>query len=144
MGKRSDKKPPAVATSRRDERVVRTGAPTSPDTPSWRFSTVDRTGPFAWPESTDIEMQIVEKLRQFDSMRWHDIEGENHHSIDVGSLSRNARSRLSAINQDDVDEVFSFHFSGKRRIIGIRDRNVVKLLWWDPDHLVCPSTKKHT
>jgi hypothetical protein len=33
---------------------------------------------------------------------------------------------MAKIKQEDVDEIFSFHFSGKPKIIGIRDRNVVR------------------
>lgn len=138
------KKTPSSATSRSDKKIVRTSDVQQPTTPSWRFSTVDKSGPFAWPTEAEIENQILQKLRQFDSMRWQEIEGPDHHSIEVGRLSKAAQTRLADIKQDDLDEVFSFHFSGKPRIIGIRDMNVVKLLWWDPDHQVCPSFKKHT
>lgn len=142
MGK--PKNLPAAATSRDDKRIVRTAEVSRPTIPSWRFSTVDKAGPFAWPSGTQTEMEILEKLSNFDSMRWADIEGPDHHSIEVGKLSKPAQDRLDAIQQDDLDEVFSFHFSGKRRIIGIRDNNVVKLLWWDPEHQVCISKKKNT
>jgi len=77
-------------------------------------------------------------------MRWQEIEGADHHAIGVDRLSKEAQNRLAEIRQDDLDEVFSFHFSGKPRIIGIREMNVIKLLWWDPEHQVCPSIKKHT
>ncbi|WP_455284435.1 hypothetical protein [Cupriavidus necator] len=91
-----------------------------------------------------MELEILQKLHNFDSMAWADIEGEDHHAIEVGRLSKDARKRLEEIKQDDVAEVFSFHFSGKRRIFGIRDRNAVKLLWWDPEHAVCPSKLRNT
>ena len=105
---------------------------------------MDKDGPFAWPVGTETELQILQKLRQFDTMRWKEIEGPDHHAIERDKLSKEAQERLTKIKQDDVDEIFSFHFSGKPRIIGIRDRDVVRLLWWDPDHGVCPSVKKHT
>ncbi|MBX9298236.1 hypothetical protein K5M33_14105 [Chromobacterium vaccinii] len=112
--------------------------------PSWRFSTVDRTGPFAWPIGQEIEVKILAKLHQFDSMKWPTIEGDDHHFIETKRLSKEAQDRLADLKQDDVDGVFSFHFSGKRRIIGIRSGDIVKLLWWDPEHKVCVSHKKHT
>jgi hypothetical protein len=138
------KKTPASATSRKDTKTVRTHQVRHSQRPSWRFSTVDLNGPFAWPVGAAIEAQILRKLQQFDSMNWHEIEGPDHHAIGVDRLSKEAQARLTEIKQDDIDEVFSFHFSGKPRIIGIRDMNVVKLLWWDPEHLVCPSQKKNT
>lgn len=142
MGK--PKRTPAAATSRADNKSVRSADIAPPPTPSWRFSTVDRDGPFAWPIGTQVELGILQRLREFDTMRWPEIEGPDHHAIAVSKLSKIARDRLSAIKQDDLDEVFSFHFAGRPRIIGIRDRNAVKLLWWDPEHQVCPSIKKHT
>lgn len=99
---------------------------------------------FAWPKSEQGELDILQKLHGFDSMAWPEIEGPDHHAIDVGKLSGEARKRLEQIGQDDISEVFSFHFSGKSRIIGIRDGSAVKLLWWDAEHQVCPSPKKHT
>lgn len=138
------KRTPASATNRADEKNVKTAVQPTPDTPSWRFSTVDQGGPFPWPVGTEVELDILQKLRQFDTMRWKEIEGPDHHAIERHKLSKDAKDRLTQIKQDDVDEIFSFHFSGKPRIIGIRDRNVVRLLWWDPEHGVCPSVKKHT
>ncbi len=138
------KKTPASATSRKDTKTVRTHEVRHSQRPSWRFSTVDLNGPFAWPVGAAIEVHILRKLQQFDSMNWRDIEGPDHHAIGVDRLSKEAQARLTEIKQDDIDEVFSFHFAGKPRIIGIRDMNVVKLLWWDPEHLVCPSQKKNT
>jgi len=135
---------PRSATNRVEKKTVRTQGVQQPVTPSWRFSTVDKNGPFAWPSDTDIENKILQKLRHFDSMKWQEIEGPDHHTIEVSNLSKEAQNRLTEIKQDDLDEVFSFHFSGKPRIIGIREMNVIKLLWWDPDHQVCPSIKKHT
>ncbi|MGR8935065.1 MAG: hypothetical protein ACU837_11845 [Gammaproteobacteria bacterium] len=112
--------------------------------PSWRFSTVDKNGPFAWPTGKPEELEIVGKLHSFDSMTWSDIEGADHHSISISKLSKEAQKRLQEIKQDDIDEFFSFRMQGKPRIICIRDRNIAKLLWFDPNHQVCPSTKKHT
>lgn len=140
MGKHVPKK----ATNRAEKKVVRIQENVPVNKPSWRFSTVDLSGPFAWPKGSNTEMEILEKLHQFDSMRWSEIEGSDHHAISIGSLSKEATKRLSEISLDDVDEVFSFHFSGRPRIIGIRELGVVKLLWWDPNHQVCPSTKKGT
>lgn len=139
------KKTPLSATSRVDRKIVRTQEVQQPVYPSWRFSRVDKSGPFAWPiDDLAIEGRIIQKLRAFDSMQWQKMEGSDHHAIAVHRLSKAAQKRLAEIGQDDIDEVFSFHFSGKPRIIGIRDMNVVNLLWWDPEHQVCPSAKKHT
>lgn len=113
--------------------------------PVWRFSTVDLNGPFSWPKGLDDEQAIVSKLHDFDSMRWADIEGKQHHFLSADSLSSEARKRLEAIQKDDdIESLFSFHLQGKPRIIAIRHQNIAKLLWYDPNHEVSPSEKKHT
>ncbi|QIN62469.1 hypothetical protein SBC1_24840 [Caballeronia sp. SBC1] len=144
MNGKKGKAVPGKAVQREDEKRVRAPEQSLSRTPSWRFSTVDLNGPFAWPKSEQGELDILQKLHGFDSMAWPEIEGPDHHAIDVGKLSGEARKRLEQIGQDDISEVFSFHFSGKSRIIGIRDGSAVKLLWWDAEHQVCPSPKKHT
>jgi len=135
---------PSFATSRPAEKEIRTAAVQPLAYPSWRFSTVDKAGPFAWPSNPDVEKQILQKLGNFDSMFWREIVGSENHSISIHDLSKEAKKRLMDIKQDDVYEVFSFRCNGRQRIIGIRDNGVVKLLWWDPNHQVCISDKKHT
>ncbi len=144
MGKGKPKSVPQLATQRSDKKEVRSNSALLDSKPSWRFSTVDRNGPFAWPIGTKQELEIVGKLHSFDSMEWSNIEGPDHHFIDLSKLSIQAKDRLQQIKQDDIDQVFSLHLQGKPRIICIRDRHIAKLLWFDPEHQVCPSKKKHT
>lgn len=138
------RKIPNAAISREGQNNVRMTSALMDLKPSWRFSTVDKGGPFAWPIGQKEELEIVGKLHHFDSMLWSEIEGDDHHFINIGSLSKEAQQRLQDIKQDDVDEVFSFHLKGKPRIICIRDRHIAKLLWFDKEHKVCPSKKKGT
>jgi len=83
-------------------------------------------------------------MGNFEKMTWVDLGSDGCHSIPIGDLAISARKRLIEIKLDDIDELFSFRVTGKGRIWGIRDRNVVKVLWWDPHHSVCSSVKKHT
>lgn len=78
-------------------------------------------------------------------MTWADIQGKQHHYLSASSLSKEAVMRLAQIKLDDeIDNLFSFHLKGKPRIIAIKHANVAKLLWYDPEHKVAPSIKKHT
>lgn len=136
---------PSSATARRREKNVRSSDIQIDPNPSWRFSTVDLGGPFPWPKGIPAELNIVAKLHNFDSMRWVDIEGRDHHLLKAETLSPDAIKRLQDIGRDDdVDSLFSFHINGEPRIICIRDRNIAKLLWFDPTHKVSPSHKKNT
>ncbi len=115
--------------------------------PTWRLSAMDMEGPFGWGELMGAGIfwdEIFPKLKEFESMTWGEIEGRRHHAISVDGLSRKARARLREIQMDDIDEVFSFALAGTHRIIGIRDRHALKILWWDPHHQVCLSKKRHT
>ncbi len=116
--------------------------------PVWQFHAMDFNGPFSWhPEEkipTSTLLEIHNKLSQFESMTWHEIEGGKHHFSAVSSLSKEAKNRLTFLKQDDIDELFSLRLTGTQRVWGIRVGPVFKILWWDPKHLVYPSTKKHT
>lgn len=102
---------------------------------------LDMEGPFGW---SAFSIQVLEevlkpKLTNFETMTWGEIEGRQNHAIPRYQLSREAERRLVEINLDYVEEVFSLRIRGKERVIGVRDKDVFKFLWWDPEHKVCPS-----
>ena len=137
------KKIPQLAMARRPEKDVRTPNVETDPHPSWRFSTVDKGGPFIWPKGRQEELEIVVKLHDFDSMKWSEIEGRDHHLLNADSISKEALNRLQEIKQEDnIDSIFSFHLNGMTRIVCIKDRNIAKLLWYDPNHKVCPPVKR--
>jgi hypothetical protein len=117
--------------------------------PVWRFQILDFEGPFGWTRCASVDKlcEVVKKLGEREHMTWTQIESsqsQKSHFVDIDTLSKEARERLAEINQDDVDQVFSLRLSGKERVIGIRDRWILKILWWDPEHGVCPSVLKRT
>ncbi len=114
--------------------------------PVWLLSKIDMDGDFGWKSINERDkiLKIIDRLKSFESMTWADIVGSDNHSIPIYNLSHGAKKRLSQINIHEIEELFSFHLTGKERIWGIREEEKCKILWWDPDHLVCPSIKKHT
>ena len=112
----------------------------------WRFGSVDFDGPFGWIECRPRAKlrEVIQKLGKFESMTWQQIEGARCHFIGIESLSKQAQDRLRELGQDDVDELFSLRLSGAERVFGIRDRWIFRILWWDPDHRVCPSVLSNT
>ena len=115
---------------------------------SWHVSLMETVDPFGWHAvDRDKAVQILQKLGNFETQTWNNliIEGKkNNHSVLIEDLCKAARDRLTQLNQDDIEALVSLHLSGKERIWGIRDKYIFKILWWDPDHQVCPSPKKHT
>lgn len=116
--------------------------------PIWSFAILDIAGPFGWSRlATEDFEKVLSRFRGWETMTWHQIRVEGkkrNHSIPVVACSQTAQKRLAEIQLDDVDDLFSLGVQGEPRVIGILDRRVFKILWWDPDHQVCPSKKKHT
>lgn len=114
--------------------------------PLWAFRIVDLQGPWGWDRmEAAVVVEVLTKLRDFESMTWLEIDGPTgSHGVALHRLSRQAQQRLTEIRQDDAAELFSLRITGKRRVWGILDEHVLRILWWDPGHQVCPSPKKHT
>jgi len=115
-------------------------------TPVWRFSIFDQAGPYGRCAITEEHAwsDILPKLQNFESMTWGQIEQaeKQNHSVLVKDLCSVATKRLEQLSLDDLDQLFRFRLSGKQRLWGIREANHFKILWWDPEHEVCPSSKK--
>lgn len=112
----------------------------------WRFSAADKDGPFAWSRLSDpaVYKSVSERLHQFETMDELSIGRSGSHAVDVGSLCKEAKDRLAKIELDDIDELFSFRIDGPTRVWCRPLQGVMLVLWWDPEHQVCPSIKKHT
>ena len=60
-------------------------------------------------------------------------------------MSSEALERVKARELDEnLDAIFSFALENKLRIVGVRIDENFHVLWYDPEHEVCPSSKKHT
>lgn len=121
---------------------------------AWCFDMIDRSGKFAFDLSReDFKLyDVMEKIVDYGSMTWsevkkqtHDKGKSKHHTLAIESLSHEALERFKVRCLDDYsDSLFSFAFQNKLRIIGIRDKAFFRVLWYDPEHEVCPSTKKNS
>lgn len=115
---------------------------------SWHISLIETVGPFGW-HVLELEklLEIRGKLGSFEGKTWNEFlvaEKSHNHTVPVDQLCAQARRRLEEIGQDDVHSLISLRLSGRERIWGIRQQHILKILWWDPDHQVCPSAHKHT
>ena len=116
--------------------------------PSWIVGAMDiEWEEFGWGKASEHELKniIQPKLRDFESMTWNDITApDKSHNVEKWKLIKEARDRLIKLQLDDIDELYSLRLGGKRRIWGIRAANFLKIIWWDPNHLICPSSKRNT
>lgn len=114
--------------------------------PSWRLSLLEMVEPFGWHALTAEEVQQIKaRLASFESMTWREIlyeGGYRNHFISVERICQEARERLRHLNQDDIDSVVSLGVAQMSRVFGIMEHNVLKVLWWDPHHLICPAEER--
>jgi hypothetical protein len=116
--------------------------------PSWRVGKLQTAGNFGWHElGRDKILQILERLRSLESMTWSEIlvkSSKHFHKVNIAQLSPPARKRFEELSLDDYEELLSTRLSARERIWGFLDQGILHLIWWDPEHQVCPSLKKHT
>ena len=117
--------------------------------PAWRFSRSKRynSSKYGWSSLNSKLFYVVEKLHELEEQTWADIfrDRKKHHHIAVDKLIPDAQ-RLVQAHEEDVDQVFSIHISSTERIFGIIEPGVgiLNIIWWDPEHEICPSKKKYT
>ncbi len=116
------------------------------ETVSWKLSFIDKGGDWGWKKigHRRWEEEILPKLINFESKPWAEIVGKNNHLIPVSNIIKKAQDRLVKIERDRVEELFSLRLDGKTRLYGIRDRATFKIIWFDFNHEICTSHKKHT
>ena len=102
----------------------------------WRFSTADKGGPFAWAALAEATLykRVMETLHNFETMEEKDIRSQGSHAVEIEQLCKDAKDRLTEIELDDLDALMSFRLAGKARVWCRMDRNVMQVLWWDPQH----------
>lgn len=143
------KRPKQGANVAAPQKVPRGGALADVSTKNfcWRLSDIDFEGPFGWDkaEVRQILSEIVPKLHDYESMTWGEMDGASgSHSVSVGQICEDAKERLVRIGRDEQGQLFSLRITGERRVWGVKDIAILRVLWWDPEHAVCPSQKKHT
>jgi len=135
-------------SAKKSARGIGKGGSSEDERITWHINTLDIDGPWGWKDidPTVLWDTLLHRLSNFETMKWSEIKADKkyNHSIPISDLSPAAQRRLTDIEQDDIDELFSLRLSGQERVFGIRERHILKLLWWDPRHEVCKSTKRHT
>ena len=120
----------------------------------WCFDMIDRSGKFAFDlEREEFQhKEFMQKMVDYSSMTWsevkrqtHDNGKSKHHFLSEDSLSKEALVRMQSRQLGEYsDSIFSFALQNKLRIVGIREDEHFHVLWYDPEHEICPSKKKNT
>ena len=112
----------------------------------WKVGGIDDNSQWGWNQIScpDFLKNIWDKMRNFETMTWGEILGRNHHAVAINDIIKPAKNRLEQLGYDDQAELISFHITGRQRIWAIRSGEEAFLLWWDPNHQICPSHLRHT
>lgn len=103
---------------------------------------------FGWHEVAPEKLkEIRAKLGDLEKKTWGQIlleEKHRNHSVQVGDLIPEIQKRLTE-RQLLLESLISLRLSGKERLWGYLSHwGAMEVLWWDPEHEICPSPKKHT
>lgn len=156
QSKKSKKEPKISASFKTNNREPRLEL--NPDSnrqkkPSWHVGLIDLDCQWSFTKINDLSclLEILSKLKNFETMTWQEIldasggrkqgNGNNHHHVQVSELVAAARKRLKDLRLDDHDSLFSLRLTATQRIWGILDGHVLKVLWLDDGHQVCPTSK---
>lgn len=114
--------------------------------PVWQLNLLDKDGKWGWSVigKNRWEEKILPKLCNFETMNWSEIENSGSHFIDTNIIIKEAQKRLVELNMDDLDQIFSLRLEGRLRLFGKRIGNILQIMWFDFEHEICPSKKKHT
>ena len=115
----------------------------------WEVSKIDKDGQWGWDKvnCSYFFTVIWEKMRNFEKKKWSEILGGDHHwnhKIPVSRIVEKAQKRLKELGHDDQEELVSLRLTNKQRLWAIQLEGKTFLLWWDPNHEICPSPLKHT
>lgn len=118
--------------------------------PSWRFARFD-SDCVDWGMVTlekEIE-NVIDCLRSYEDCTWQLIKTMTHgkkgktknHTVGINKLTKKGRKRLNDIKNDDIEDVFSLRYNGLFRIIGLLRGEILYILWIDPNHEVCETSR---
>ena len=113
--------------------------------PSWSFSRCDFEHEKWSLKLSNIYEEIIPKLISFEQRKWSDIisDKKHNHWIDCADFSKEAQKRLKE-RKIYYDELFSLRLTGTLRLFGYIENGIYYIIWYDPDHEICKSQKKHT
>jgi len=96
---------------------------------------------WGWKNHLDIKgfFDLLEKhLHRYESTEWHELQRQKScHPLPVEKTVDKAQRRLSD-RCPDIDSLFQVSVGNKRRVWGVRKEDIFYLIWYDPDHTVCP------
>lgn len=119
----------------------------------WNAEYADREGAWTWGEERNwTEVLWDEVLHPFlkdcGTKTWGTLERETaggsqrHKSYELSVICKEAQRRLRDISLDDLPHIFRLRLNNKQRFYGYCVSGCWYALWWDAEHMICPSPRK--
>ena len=118
--------------------------------PIWSFRNLDN-GYKKWGfiHVENLNDVVISKLKNYEGMTWAEImnasggrsHGNNSHFENVSALIPEAQQRWNELKLDEYDNIFSLRLTGEKRLYGILENGVFRIVWFDPKHEIY-SVKK--
>ncbi len=118
--------------------------------PVWRLANMHMNEPdeCGWHRLDGGQLNSVHsKLVELERLTWKEIlvrDRHRNHPISVNKLVASAQKTLEKTPFRGTDQVVSLQLSGTERVFGVMENEIFNVLWWDPDHKVCPAPQKNT
>lgn len=118
--------------------------------PTWLLASAEKDGPWSWRKITSTQLDAVhERLASLEERSWTEIlfgkgSGKQNHLVNIDRITAEAQARLQEIGQSDVEQLVSLRVQARLRVWGILSGNAMRVIWWDPQHEICPSELRKT
>lgn len=96
---------------------------------------------WGWGQVTICEFfrKILPRLQEYESMTWNEITRRNScHYWDINNMPAKARNKLKR-KYPQHDTFHQIDMEQPCRLLGWRDRQTLFLIWYDPNHTICPQ-----
>jgi hypothetical protein len=117
---------------------------------SFEYADTTYEGPWGFHTDGEASHQVMGLFCHHGRRKWNEIWSDQtgsrrrhkkHHFQPVDSLCDEAQKRLGQLRLDEVfeSEIFRFRDGGLGRLWGFVVADVFHVVWWDPEHRVCPT-----
>jgi len=84
---------------------------------------------------------LLPRLQEYETMTWNEIvQRPSCHPMEVSKVCRAAKRRLQEIHPE-IDTLHQIDMQQPCRLWGYRDRQILYIIWHDPNHSVYPLKK---
>lgn len=114
----------------------------------WRFHGLDQDGRWSMANLGSARLlEVLLKLGSFEQQTIRELfyDGEEpgkHYNVE--NLPKESHDRLTELGREDETIIARLRLTGQQRLYGFLREHVFHVLWWDPQHEVYPSNKRHT